>query len=258
MQAPGLSRYPELNRSAARSKPTVGCRPQAPQKEQTSEGRPRLRTHCQAWCWRSHPSWRTPKSPLARDLATWSTRPECEPSGTRTLSSGSHLDTCVSLTCSLSRPGREPRSPPSSQSGLGDRRALPRRTKQAAGGAESQGARSRVGVPAAASAVPGRGSPPSRSPRRAAERLRQGASSGRRRAPGSGCCSETLGRPLPEPPANRAPPLLPRSTPRLQSPFLIKKHHLRSVLYALFQRILPVRLGNVFSYSHDIQEEAED
>lgn len=39
---------------------------------------------------------------------------------------------------------------------------------------------------------------------------------------------------------------------------MIKKHHLRSVLYALFKRILLIRLGNVFSYFHDIREEAED
>lgn len=50
----------------------------------------------------------------------------------------------------------------------------------------------------------------------------------------------------------------PSSAPGLQASFLIKKHHLRSALYALFQRILLIRPGNVFSYFHYIREEAED
>lgn len=170
---------------AARCSPTVGCRfcrSQALHREQmspNSEGQARRRTRCQAWWRRSRLSWRTPKSPLARDPETCGTHPGAEPSGARTLSSGNHLDTCVSLTCSLSRPGetaadlskfairswRPGSSPTLTRAGY--RRRL-----------RVWGPRSRVGVAGPASAVPGRGSLPWRSLRLAAERLRQEASSG--------------------------------------------------------------------------------
>lgn len=122
------------------------CRSQAPHREKMSpisEGRPLRRARCQAWWLRSHLSWRTPKSPLARDSETCRTHPGAEPSGARTLSSGSHLGTCVSLTCSLSRPWRQPRSSPSSQSGRGDRAALPRSPTRATGGVWESGSRDR-------------------------------------------------------------------------------------------------------------------
>lgn len=221
----------------------------------SSEGRRQLRARCQAWCWRPHPSQKTTKSPLAKDPAPRRMHPGVELSGTCTRSSGSHLDTCVSLTCSLSRPGkgaavlskfairlRRPGSPPTlTHPGCGRRLRAGGRDR----GWESPGLQ--VWWP--------RGGllPCTRSDQLPRDCGRTRVPAGRRCAPPPGCCSEALGRPLLDHLASLAPhnPNLAQRQPcRLQpSPVFTKKHHLSSVLYALFQRILPIRLGNVQLFS---------
>lgn len=133
MQAPELSRYPEINRSATRSKPPVdfsSCRLQAPQQaadvpdiRRTPSAQDALSSLAGV-----HIPHREPQSRL------WRRTPR--PGGCTQGSSSRGLALCPqgatwTRVCHspVHSPGRgekEPRSSPSSQSGPRDREALPR------------------------------------------------------------------------------------------------------------------------------------